>query len=163
MQITLKNIKHSNFASHETECFEATVYIDGKRAGTASNDGQGGPNMYHPNTLAEALERHAETLPPTEYDSGGETITFKQDADIVIGELLMQHLLAQDLKRAMSRRILFLSSGGELKETKSLPKDTLNKALMRPEHHLKNLDYFKILNLLPFAEALSIYRAKAGA
>jgi hypothetical protein len=34
---------------------------------------------------------------------------------------------------------------------------------MRPEHHLKNLDYFKILNLLPFAEALSIYRAKAGA
>lgn len=48
MEITLKNIKHSEFASHETHCFEATVYIDGKRAFGVENDGQGGPNNYFP-------------------------------------------------------------------------------------------------------------------
>ena len=36
MKIELKNVKYSDFASHETHCFEASVYIDGKRAGIVS-------------------------------------------------------------------------------------------------------------------------------
>jgi len=47
VNLTLKNFKHAEFASEETECFEATVYVDGKRFCTASNEGRGGPNNYH--------------------------------------------------------------------------------------------------------------------
>ena len=40
MKITLKNVKYSEFASQETYCFEATIYLDGKKAGQVRNDGQ---------------------------------------------------------------------------------------------------------------------------
>jgi len=47
MNITIKNVKHSEFASQETHCFEATVYVDGKRAFKVSNSGHGGSDEYH--------------------------------------------------------------------------------------------------------------------
>ena len=47
MKITVKNLKVAEFASEETLCFTATVYIDGKMAFTAKNDGHGGCNFYH--------------------------------------------------------------------------------------------------------------------
>lgn len=46
MKITIKNIKYSAFASEETHCFQATVYVDGKRAFGVKNDGHGGPDDY---------------------------------------------------------------------------------------------------------------------
>jgi len=47
MKITIKNVKIAKFASEETLCFECSVYVDGKRAFVASNDGRGGCNSYH--------------------------------------------------------------------------------------------------------------------
>jgi len=46
--ITLKNIKVIKRMSHETECFTASVYIDGKKAGSVENTGQGGCHSYYP-------------------------------------------------------------------------------------------------------------------
>lgn len=48
MNIELKNIKYSAFASHETHCFQATLYVDGKRTATVSNDGNGGCDLVEP-------------------------------------------------------------------------------------------------------------------
>ena len=48
MEITSKNISHNERLSEETNCFSATIYIDGKKAGEASNHGHGGPTMIHP-------------------------------------------------------------------------------------------------------------------
>lgn len=50
MKITVKNVKIAQFASEETLCFEASVYLDGKKAFVASNDGRGGCNSYYGNT-----------------------------------------------------------------------------------------------------------------
>jgi len=47
MKITLKNVNYSDFASEETYCFEATVYIDDKRSFRVANSGQGGANRYY--------------------------------------------------------------------------------------------------------------------
>ena len=47
MEITLKNLKISKFMSEETTCFQATIYVDGKIAGTAQNDGHGGSTYCH--------------------------------------------------------------------------------------------------------------------
>jgi len=41
MKIELKNFKHAAFASEETLCFSATVYVDGQRMFEASNSGKG--------------------------------------------------------------------------------------------------------------------------
>lgn len=44
--LTVKNLKVAEFASEETLCFEATIYVDGKPFCRASNEGRGGPNNY---------------------------------------------------------------------------------------------------------------------
>ncbi len=46
--IEIKNLKLNTHFSQETHCFTATVYIDGKRAFSAENEGRGGPNNYYP-------------------------------------------------------------------------------------------------------------------
>lgn len=46
--IEIKNLKLNTHFSQETHCFTATVYIDGKRAFSAENEGCGGPNNYYP-------------------------------------------------------------------------------------------------------------------
>ncbi len=96
MNITLKNFKHAAFASQETYCFEATVYIDGKKAGTASNDGHGGCTFVH---LTEAF-RHLDT---PENDIEGKVdaechklVCAKQDKSII-----------SRVKRDLSKDLLF--------------------------------------------------------
>lgn len=48
MKLELKNIKHSEFASQETHCYQASLYVDGKRVATVGNDGHGGCDYQHP-------------------------------------------------------------------------------------------------------------------
>lgn len=64
MKIELRNFKMVTRMSEETTCFTASVYIDGKREGEASNDGRGGCHRYHPRSLEDMLNAHAKTLPP---------------------------------------------------------------------------------------------------
>lgn len=158
MKIELKNVKYSNFASHETHCFEASVYIDGKRAGIVSNDGQGGSNNYDSRALVEALKAHSKTLPKLRYEEH----EFEQDADTLIGNLLMDHLYAKDLKRALSTRVLFVNKDGILKETKAFKKEDLANLLRSPTLTTR-LESDKILNVMPFDVALSTYRSAVAA
>lgn len=46
--LQLKNIKFSEWNSEETNCFQAVVYLNGKRVGVAYNEGHGGPTDVHP-------------------------------------------------------------------------------------------------------------------
>lgn len=50
MKIELKNIKYSAFASEETHCYEAALYVDGKPLAIVRNDGHGGADYVdqHP-------------------------------------------------------------------------------------------------------------------
>jgi hypothetical protein len=159
MKIELRNIKRAAFASEETHCFEATIYIDGKRAGDVRNDGHGGPNFYQPFALETRLAEYAATLPPVAMDMGdGTTETYPQDADILIGDLLEDHLLAKDLKRAMTNKILFTKVGSEgIFETRKLTPAQVGTYLRDPQTPAK-LKAVQILNLLPMETALAIYK-----
>lgn len=64
MNITLTNFKYIKSLSKETNAFSANVIIDGKLAGTVSNHGHGGANMYNPFGLKTILDEYAKTLPP---------------------------------------------------------------------------------------------------
>lgn len=104
MEISLKNIKHAAFASQETDCFEASVYIDGKRAGYVSNDGHGGSNNYFPPTLYKTLLDYCDTIPP---DMAG----YRVSPDEIIGNLFD----SWRLKKICKGKTLFRIPGREYK------------------------------------------------
>jgi hypothetical protein len=103
MNIELKNIKHHPRLSDETECFSATIYIDGVKAGEVTNRGEGGPNAYSFNDVESRLNAYAKTLPKTKWE-GGE---YEQDADCVIGDLLDKFLALQEKKRWCRNAVVF--------------------------------------------------------
>lgn len=150
MKIEIKNIKHYESMSEETNCFQATIYIDGKRAGEASNRGYGDPINITPHELHKVINKYASTLPPLDYEG----MQIEQDAEIIIGNLLNDWLLSQDLKKLMSGRVVFLKDS-KLKQSAKLDKLRLTEVLK------SNSPAFQggtILNNLPFAEAVKIYR-----
>ena len=72
MKVTLKSVKFMESLSEETNCFSATVYINGKRVGTAENRGCGGPTSYSftDRKLEGDFEAYAKTLPDVPTDFG---------------------------------------------------------------------------------------------
>jgi len=113
MKITLKNIKHSEFASHETHCFEASIYIDGKRRATVSNCGQGGCNDEHwdDRTVMDAVYDYVKTLPPVDVEWGDGTMP--QSFDTIIGELVNDWLVTKDIKRELRKGLVVFDSDCE--------------------------------------------------
>lgn len=63
MEIKLKNLKIAKFMSEETTCFQATVYVDGKKAGMAQNDGHGGSTYCHLDPKFHSIEQQKFTIP----------------------------------------------------------------------------------------------------
>ena len=144
MKIELKNIKYAAFASQETSCYEATIYIDGVRVGTVENNGHGGCDHIHPHAVEQRINEWAAPY----------------DAETIFGELLDTWLQERDLKRAMSRRILFRREG-RLLETNAHSAAEL-KARLEQGDLAEKLRAEVILNLLPFADASAIYRARGS-
>ena len=163
MKIELKNIKYAAFASQETSCYEAAIYIDGQRVGTVENTGHGGSDNVHPWQLATQIDEYAKTLPfaACSFDDPrtGKPAMMAQDHETIFGDLLQAYLLDRDLKRAMSRRILFRREG-KLMETGVHSAAELKARLQQGDLAAK-LRAEVILNLLPFADASAIYRARA--
>ncbi|MBB5440656.1 hypothetical protein HDC92_004359 [Pedobacter sp. AK017] len=106
MKIELKNIKHFESGSEETECFTASLYIDGKNAGIAKNEGRGGPTHYMGDSLSgreliRQAEAYCKTLPDKKYpaEHGMEAFSVTMDLETFIDDLLIAHLLDKDLKK----------------------------------------------------------------
>lgn len=110
MKFELKNIKMSKFASHETFCFEATLYIDGVRSYHVSNDGNGGCNDIHriagvePKYTLDQINNHFANLPKEKSDLGFE---FQPTLDFACSDLVGEHVMRKDLKRSLSDSLLF--------------------------------------------------------
>jgi hypothetical protein len=115
VKITLKNLKIAQWASEETLCFRATVYVDGVKAGEVSNEGSGGPNSYHPHELWQALERHAQTLPAIVSDlvRDGEPFTYRPSADTLIDAAVEAAEEAKRIKRLCRTSTLYRVNGEE--------------------------------------------------
>ena len=157
MKIELKALKYSDFASQETHCFQANIYIDGKMKGTADNDGRGGMTTIRPWQLHNEIKLYTDKIPPKVYTYGDQSMTLEASPDSYIDELVTLALHERDLKRAMRTRILF-TRGNQVFETQKLPAAQMAADFKNP--NLKErLKADKILNLLPVAEALKLYAA----
>lgn len=173
MKIELKNFKHAEFASHETHCYEATVYVDGKRAFYASNDGHGGADFYEPlhsirkdpkearsefDAVMAKVEAHCATLPKWRSKFAVED-NMDVDIEILIGDIINKKLLAKDLKKLLKSRVLMLDENddGELAIFEVKHKGV--RAIKKP-HVVATASRYPsaiILNSLAFDEALEIY------
>lgn len=112
-KIELKNIKHTAWASEETFCYQAALYVNGERWGMVSNDGHGGcDNFYGENgrgysDIATLNALIAETYPPYVYTFGDIEKPIKRDLEGVCTDLLEQWLRDKDFARNMRSKVLF--------------------------------------------------------
>lgn len=151
MKIELKSVKHFKALSEETPCFEAVVYVDGKKAGVVTNQGQGGPNQYHPTSLYATLKAYADTLP--EYSAFGMD-GLKVDADTLIFDALDALDLEKHVKQTMKKKVLFTKADGRLYETRKLSPDDVAR-LTRAGIP----DAVVILNSLRLPDAIEAFKA----
>lgn len=82
MKLEIKNIRYFPTRSEETNNFTADIYVDGKKIGSADNDGQGGCTNYWvvKNELVgqlKAAEKYAESLPPIKSTFGKDEKEFE--------------------------------------------------------------------------------------
>ena len=143
--ITLKNVKFSEWASEETHCFQATIYMNGKRAMKVANDGKGAPNQYY-------------------HTSGQTSLSFEKyfDRAIKIGEDYIKDSREEGWEEWINK----LAGTSELLDW--LVSDLLNEYLTLKEMRakMKNKTIFfdtkkeKVFqyNQKPTPEALAVYR-----
>lgn len=115
MDIQLKNIKYSAFASQETSCYMATIYIDGVKVGTVENDGNGGCDFVHPQSVADRIDEYAKTLPKKvcawNDPVTDEPMLLEQSHETIFSDLIDQYLQLKSLKRQCAKKTLFRKCG----------------------------------------------------
>lgn len=172
--IEIKNLKYSGFASQETHCFEGTVYVNGERFCSAFNEGHGGCDRYDPTVkdmtssqlyakikkidAALAVEKADEFKTHTRKD--GSTFTIGPDFEWMVCEAVNIALATKEMKAKLRRRLMWLKPNDDpsegfysytIKTKKEVPA-AVEQA--RKTHG----DDIRILNLMPEAEALAIWR-----
>lgn len=157
MEITVKNLKVAEFASEETLCYEATVYVDGMRAFTARNDGHGGPDYFHPigiqgPALLKRAEEWASAQPAITYEMAGHAHSYIPDLEHFVGEAVTKARIAKDLKRDCSSKLVGLLDG-KIYTWKISPAHPKGRDAVREKN-----PGVKFLNDMPLAEAIEAYK-----
>jgi len=162
MNITVKNVKIAEFASEETLCFQATVYVDGKRAFTAHNDGRGGSNFYYPLKggnrdaiksvvkYAAALPEIETTLPAT--DGSDDYFSYQPSIDYLVNEAVEDFQIQKDVKRLLKKVAIF--DDGKIYTFNIAGRDAPRVRVQIEERHPKCI----ILNNEPLDEAVKLYK-----
>ncbi len=158
--ITLKNIKFNETLSDETNCYSATLYVDGVKWGVVGNEGHGGEdNIYEyasGKTRAdfEALDALIAATYPTDDTYG---ITIESSLEILCGEELNKHLLIKDYRRLIKSKVVYLENNSIY--TCKLAPHTLEKWIA---HLSTKKPDAKVLNTMPEEEAIILFKASAA-
>ena len=123
MKIELKKIQYSEFASQETACFQADLYVDGKPFAIVSNAGHGGCDDHnkHPKNPMDYKVFHKELLRIDEWykdnvkieSKYSETGYMEGSLDTAVGELLDDYLIEKEVKSLTSRNIIVFVNDGQ--------------------------------------------------
>jgi hypothetical protein len=104
MKIEIKNVKFSEFASQETNCFTCNIYADGKRIGFARNQGTGGFTYCQPydeGTLDKfrEVEKYCESLPPIVCNGFAQPFEIESNLENIVDDLFEKWLKEKDNKK----------------------------------------------------------------
>ena len=172
MKLELKNIKHTSWASEETHCYQASLYVDGKPVAIVSNDGRGGADRdyRHPTFKEESeasgvqpyafgyrakmaeVHEYFDGLPPSPFSyEGADGVmihdSLPQTLEFWCCDQVNDWLSARELKSKLKKEFLFQFAD----------KVGVFAHKTRPSRAHKAT----ILNDLPFDEALAIWKATA--
>lgn len=163
MNIELRNVRHSPSLSEDGYAFTADIWVDGVKAGTAANSGQGGATHVHQHELEKRMNAHAATLPDWVLDPPGapEPLSIKMTAEHIVDRLLDDHLLLKQYRRLMAKRIMYTKVGAKgVFETKPLLAEQKARLLISPEYAARfNVDV--LLNTADDATVLRLLRLNA--
>lgn len=159
-----KNLREFRQLSEETQCFVATLYIDGVRVAQLENRGFGGctsvtPVSKDPNVRA-LLER-ATAFALTQTWTYGTTTANHASLDSYLNGLVFDELARRDIERQFKRQAkkhcLFLTSEGLF--TYARPYTPAIGEALRQKHGSD----VRVLNALPLAEAVALFEKHAVA
>ena len=112
MELTIKGLKTMN--GHDGLIFQCSIYVNGRLRFVASNDGNGGCNLYDPiRPYAEnrewmyKAEAWAKEQPEHTCNLGGKPFTYPCDLDCIIGDLIDAELDRRWLKGQCRTKTLF--------------------------------------------------------
>ena len=174
-KIELKNISYYKQGSEETPCYNATVYVNGKKAIEVGNDGHGGCDRqygigdFNYKTVDEVNKWCIKTFGQRSFNynsnDGQETCSYDIDLETFCHDELYKWLDTKQLKKEMKNQYICID------EDKVENKQFL-VAWKRKGNHMD--DYFKnflkkeqphmegkCLNFLPFEDALKLYKEYA--
>jgi hypothetical protein len=155
MKLELKNIKHTAWASEETHCYQASLYVDGKPVAIVSNDGHGGADRDYPHPKFKGDYR-AQMRDVSRYFSGlrRTAVTewspegMEQCLEFWCCDQVNDWLSARELKKKLRKEFLFqFADRVGVFAHKTRPSRAAGVAV--------------VLNDLPFDEALSIWKETA--
>jgi len=159
MKIELKSIKHYPSMSEETECFDADLWIDGKKIGHLSNRGTGGCDDFHGDHAAFAAADAwcRENLPRIEFNHGDDApMSIDADLETHCGDLLAQHIAGKELDRLIKRQVIGILDGNIVTWKPKVAGTDPMKLLPGVQAKYPSA---KLLNTMPRAEAVALYRS----
>lgn len=163
--LEMKALQHAEFASEETHCYEAKLYLNGKLFAYVSNDGRGASDSQDPASgltyqdVRDLDKRCLEELPKQDSQWSDDPVSISLEywcCDAV------NYLLAKkDVKRLMRSKILYQTPS----ESDSLRGASYKGVKKITERHIevfksKNPDAI-ILNEMDDDEATAIFRKTA--
>jgi len=177
MKLELKNIKHTAWASQETHCYQASLYVNGKPIAVVSNDGCGGADRVkiHGNfslsshdfvTYREILsdvEEHFKSLPPSPFSYEGADGVMIHDSlpQTLEGwccDAVNDWLSARELKKKLKSHVLFQFKYKDgIYQSKYHPTVTKGEWVINKQSG----ETRRILNDMPFEDALAIWKETA--
>ena len=153
MKIELKSVRHSAFASHETNCYTAGLHVDGRRIGTVGNDGQGGCDRFDGDRAAYAATDVWCRANLLKWTGLGDT---PQDTDLEhhCGTLLDDWLAAKHLRSTLRTNVMFVNpADGRLYQVRH--RGAVDRTIAAIARQHPGAD---VLNAQPFETALARYR-----
>ena len=163
-KLEVKNISYYARGSEETPCYNATVYINGKKAIEVSNEGHGGSDRQHqyPEIEERGIVQQADEWCVAKFgqetwEHGGKTYSTDLDLEHYCHKELYDWLDRKTLKKDLNAKFL-CQEDKELfayKKPKGYKEEGFKSFLN--ENHPKA----KCLNFMPFEDALKLFKEYA--
>lgn len=151
--LTAKNIQ--KFQTPDGYAWSASFYLDGKKIGTASDQGHGGEQDTRgidPDALA-IIEAYAKTLP-----TFGGDMNIAQDAAMVLEGVMWDVVDQRKTKSLLKRKVLARLSDGKIYEWK-IKKNSVETVIKLVKEKHRNIE---ILNEMPLDVANRILHPVAA-
>ncbi len=169
MKLELKNIKHTEWASEETHCYQASLYVDGKPVAIVSNDGRGGADRDydHPKfkgdyrAVMKSVHDYFDGLPnlPFSYEGADGNMvhdSLPQQLEFWCADQVNDWLSARELKKKLKSHVLFQFKYKDgIYQSKFHPTSTNGEWVINKQAG----ETRRILNDMPFDEALAVWKA----